>query len=151
MLSTHNTQSREGTVPSLHLSEAPRMIGQPYFSILLYFQPFEGLHPTLNLSISLCCLPISFSVCLSFSLLVKCPAGSSLQVPLILLCAHTISVCGGFLFCFVFFHSGEKIFIGPNGLADSVPHFLICNVISVGDDQDWTHHTFIAPSWCAVP
>ena len=69
------------------------MIGQPLFSILLYFWPFEGLHPTLILSTPLCCLPISFSVCLSFSLLVQCPVGSSLQVLLILFCAHTISVC----------------------------------------------------------
>ena len=42
----------------------PRMIGLSFFSTLLCFQPFEGLHPTLiNLSILLCCLPISFSVC----------------------------------------------------------------------------------------
>ena len=34
-----------------------------------------------------------FFVYLSFSLLVQCPVGSSLQVLLILLCAHTISVC----------------------------------------------------------
>ena len=34
---------------------------------------------------------------------------------------------------FAFLHSGEKIFIGPSGLPDSVPHFLICNMISVGD------------------
>ena len=55
------------------------MIGQPLFSILLYFQPFKRLHPTLNLSIPLCCLPISFTVCLSFYLLVQCPVESSLQ------------------------------------------------------------------------
>ena len=85
---------------------APRIIRQPLFSILLYFHPFEWLHPTLNLSILLWCLSISFSVCLSFSLLVQCPVGSSLQVLLILLCAHIISVCG------FFFHRGEKIFIG---------------------------------------
>ena len=71
---------------------APWMIGQPLFSILLCLRPFEGLHPTLILSTPLCCLPISFSVCLSFSLLVQCPVGSSLQVLLILFCAHTISV-----------------------------------------------------------
>ena len=70
---------------------APRMIGQPLFSILLCFRPFEELHPTLILSIPLR-LPISFSVYLSFSLLVQCSVGSSLQVLLILFCAHTISV-----------------------------------------------------------
>ena len=37
---------------------------------------------------------------------------------------------------FAFLHSGEKIFKGPNGLSDSVPHFLICNMISVGDAQE---------------
>ena len=79
------------TYPTVHLTVgAPRMIGQPLFSILLCFRPFEGLHPTLILSTPLCCLPISFSVCLSFSLLVQCPVGSSLQVLLILFCAHTI-------------------------------------------------------------
>ena len=71
---------------------AQRMIEQTLFSILLYFRPFKGLHPTLILSIPLHCFPISFSVCLSFSLLVQCPAGSSLQVLLILFC-NTISVC----------------------------------------------------------
>ena len=81
------------TYPIVYLTVgAPRMIGQPLFSILLCFRPFEGLHPTLILSTLLCCLPISFSVCLSFSLLVQCPEGSSLKVLLILLCAHTISV-----------------------------------------------------------
>ena len=81
------------TYPIVYLTVgAPRMIGQPLFSILLCFRPFEGLHPTLILSTLLCCLPISFSVCLSFSLLVQCPVGSSLQVLLILFCAHTISV-----------------------------------------------------------
>ena len=81
------------TYPIVYLTVgAPRMIGQPLFSILLCFRPFEGLHPTLILSTPLCCLPISFSVCLSFSLLVQCPVGSSLQVLLILFCAHTISV-----------------------------------------------------------
>ena len=38
-------------------------------------------------------LPISFSACLSFSLLVPCSVGKSLQVLLIFLCAHTISIC----------------------------------------------------------
>ena len=81
------------THPIVYLTvRAPRMIGQPLFSILLCFRPFEGLHPTAILSTPLCCLPISFSVCLSFSLLVQCPVGSSLQVLLILFCAHTISV-----------------------------------------------------------
>ena len=81
------------TYPIVYLTVgAPRMIGQPLFSILLCFRPFEGLHPTLILSTPLCCLPISFSVCLSFSLLVPCPVGSSLQVLFILFCAHTISV-----------------------------------------------------------
>ena len=81
------------TYPIVYLTVgAPRMIGQPLFSILLCFRPFEELHPTLILSTPLCCLPISFSVCLSFSLLVQCPVGSSLQVLLILFCAHTISV-----------------------------------------------------------
>ena len=80
-------------IPIVYLTVgAPRMIGQPLFSILLCFRPFEGLHPTLILSTPLCCLPISFSVCLSFSLLVQYPVGSSLQVLLILFCAHTISV-----------------------------------------------------------
>ena len=36
---------------------------------------------------------------------------------------------------FAFIHSSEKIFIRPNGLPGSVPHFLICNMISVGDAQ----------------
>ena len=81
------------TYPIVYLTVgAPRMIEQPLFSILLCFRPFEGLHPTLILSTLLCCLPISFSVCLSFSLLVQCPVGSSSQVLLILFCAHTISV-----------------------------------------------------------
>ena len=30
---------------------------------------------------------------------------------------------------FAFLHGGEKIFIGLNGLSDSVPHFLICNFL----------------------
>ena len=34
-----------------------------------------------------------FLICLSFSLPVPCPVGSSLQVLLILLCTHTISTC----------------------------------------------------------
>ena len=81
------------TYPIVYLTiGAPRMIGQPLFSILLCFRPFEGLHPTLILSTPLCCLPVSFSVCLSFSLLVQCPVVSSLPVLLILFCAHTISV-----------------------------------------------------------
>ena len=37
-------------------------------------------------------LPIFFCVYLSFSLLVPCPVGSSLQGPMILLCAHTSSI-----------------------------------------------------------
>ena len=59
------------------------------------FSAFRRASPNfkLILSIPLRCLPISFSVCLSFSLLVQCPVGSSLQVLLILFCAHTISVC----------------------------------------------------------
>ena len=32
-------------------------------------------------------------------------------------------------------HSGEKIFIVPSDLPDSVLHFLIRNMISVGDAQ----------------
>ena len=89
----NNKYSLHFTYPIVYLTVgAPRMIGQPLFSILLCFRPFEGLHPTLILSTPLCCLPISFSVCLSFSLLVQCPVGSSLQVLLILFCAHTISV-----------------------------------------------------------
>ena len=38
-------------------------------------------------------LPISFSVYLSFSLLVPCLVGSSSQDLLIFLCAHIISIC----------------------------------------------------------
>ena len=69
------------------------MIGQPLFSIPICPQPLKGLHPTLILSFLIYYLPISFSVCLSFSLLVPCAVGSSLQVLLILLCAHIISIC----------------------------------------------------------
>ena len=56
---------------------APKMIGQPFFSILPCFHPFEGLRQTFNLSFPLCCLPIYFSACISFSLLAPCPVGSS--------------------------------------------------------------------------
>ena len=56
------------------------MIGQPLFSILLCFRPFEELHPTLILSIPLR-LPISFSVYLSFSLLVQCPVWPHYKLP----------------------------------------------------------------------
>ena len=48
---------------------APRIIGQPLFFHPSLFSPFEELHPTLNLSIPLYCLPISFPVGISFSLL----------------------------------------------------------------------------------
>ena len=93
LLQSNKNSSLHFTYPIVYLTVGtPRMIGQPLFSILLCFQPFEGLHPTLILSTPLCCLPISFSVRLSFSLLVQCPVGSSLQVLLILFCAHTISV-----------------------------------------------------------
>ena len=54
--------------------------GQQLFSIPPCPHPFEGLHLTPILSILICYLLISFSVCLSFSLLVQCPEGSSLQV-----------------------------------------------------------------------
>ena len=56
---------------------APKMIGQPFFSILPCFHPFEGLRQTFNLSFPLCCLPIYFSAYISFSLLAPCPVGSS--------------------------------------------------------------------------
>ena len=65
---------------------APRIIGQPLFSIPLCPQPFEVLHHTLILSILIYYLPISFSVCLSFSLFVPCHVGSALQVLVVLLC-----------------------------------------------------------------
>ena len=104
-----------------------RMIGQPLYSIPLCPQPFEGLHPTLTLSILIYYLSISFSVCLSFSLLVPRTVGSSLQVLLIFLFAHTISICVS--------HSGYKLFIRPNSMPDSVPHFFIRNMVPVGDAQ----------------
>ena len=44
-------------------------------------------------SIPWCCPPISFSVCLVFSLLALCAAGLSWQALKILLCASTISTC----------------------------------------------------------
>ena len=102
---------------------ASRMIGHPLFSIPLCPQPFEGLHPTLIVSIMIYCLTISFSVCLSFSLLELCPVGSSLQVLLILPIPSQ----------YAFSHSGDKVFIRPNSMNDNVPHFSIRNMIPVGD------------------
>ena len=34
---------------------------------------------------------------------------------------------------FAFSHSGEKIFRGPNSIPNTVPHLIICNMISVGE------------------
>ena len=48
--------------------------------------------PVSSPSIPGCCLPISFSVCLVFSLLGLCLAWLSWQALMILLCARTISV-----------------------------------------------------------
>ena len=36
---------------------------------------------------------------------------------------------------FAFSHSGDKVFIRPNRMPDSVPHFFIRNTIPVGDAQ----------------
>ena len=88
-----NLASLHFTYPIVYLTVvAPRMIGQPLFSILLYFWPFKGLHPTLILSTPLRCPTISSPVHLSLSLPAQCLAGPSLQVPPVLFCAHTISV-----------------------------------------------------------
>ena len=103
------------------------MIGQPLFSIPLCPQHFERLQPTLILSILVCCLGISSAVCLSFLLRVPCLVGSSLQVLLILLCAYIISIC--------FSHSGDKMFIRPNSMPDTDPHYFIRIMIIVGDAQ----------------
>ena len=87
------------------------------------FSAFRGLHPNLNLSIPLRCLPISF-FSLPFLLppcTVPCRIIFASPVDLVM-CPYDLSLC------FSFFHSGEKIFIGPNGLPDSAPHFLICNM-----------------------
>ena len=62
----------------------------PFFSV---FGLSKGFHPTLILSTPLCCLPILFFCLASPSpSLYSAPVGSSLQVLLILFCAHTISV-----------------------------------------------------------
>ena len=65
-------------------------IKDDWVTTFLHSSLFEGLHPTLILSILVYCLSFSFSVCLSFSLPVPCPVGSSLQVLLISLYALTI-------------------------------------------------------------
>ena len=93
------------------------------------FSAFRSVSPNFKLPVPICCHPISFSVSLSFSFLLSCPVGSSLQVPLILLwrtCAPSR---------FTFSHSGDEIFIRPNSMSDTIPHFFIRNMISVGDAQ----------------
>ena len=58
-----NSHSLSLTYPIVWMTiGASRMIGQPLLSIPLCPQPFEGLHPTLILSILIYYLPISFSV-----------------------------------------------------------------------------------------
>ena len=78
---------------SRSLSGPPQMTWQPAPSIPLASQPSSWRRPVLCPSIPGCCPPISFSVCLVFSLLVLCPAGLSWQALKILLCARTILVC----------------------------------------------------------
>ena len=45
---------------------ARRIIGNPLFSTISCLQPFERHHPTLNLSIPLCCLSFSVFFCVPF-------------------------------------------------------------------------------------
>ena len=61
------------------------MTWQPAPSIPLASQPSSWRRPVSCPSIPGCCLPISFSVCLVFSLLALCPAGLSWQALKILL------------------------------------------------------------------
>ena len=68
------------------------MTWQPAPSIPLASQPSSWRRQVSWPSIPGCCPPISFSVCLVFSLLALCPAGLSWQALKILLCARTISV-----------------------------------------------------------
>ena len=82
------------TYPIVYLTVgAPRMIGQPLFSILLCFRPFEGLQPTLILCTLLRCLPISF--CLPLLLppcTVPCRIIFASPVDLVL-CPYHLSFC----------------------------------------------------------
>ena len=100
------------------------MIGQPLFSIALCPQLFEGLQPTIILSILIYYLPISFSVCLSFSVPVQCPMDH--------LCKSCWSCYVPIPSQFAFSHSGDKIFIR--------------NMFSVGDAQK----SFEASHFCSL-
>ena len=72
---------------------ALQMTWQPAPSNPIASQPSSWRRPASCLSIPGCCPSISFSVCLSFSLLALCPAGLSWQALKILLRARTISIC----------------------------------------------------------
>ena len=69
------------------------MTWQPAPSIPLASQSSSWRRPVSCQFIPGRCPPISFSVCLVFSLLALCPAGLSWQALKILLCARTISIC----------------------------------------------------------